>query len=221
MIFLWKTCSRYRLGFNGTGGSYLLTHSFPFPFKTHQSDRAVQLLRLFELNQTIDKSSINIIPNIVDEKDFIVLHPGAKHRERQWSVKNWLKLVKLLNNTHKIALVKTDDSKNLVLILSKYFPELYIFSGSLLRFGQWLQNQKLLIGMDSMAVHLAGVLGVPSIAIFGKQNPKLTGPQYNSSTFISPDKPCSHRFSHWRLCQYCTNSVKPEAVINKIKSMKN
>ena len=221
LIFLWKTRSRYRLGFNGTGGAYLLTHSFPFPFKIHQSDRAVQLLQLFELNQKIDKSLINIVPNIFDKKKFIVLHPGANHRARQWSVKNWLKLIKLMNNTHKIALVKTDDSKNLVSIILKNFPEIYIFSGSLLRFGQWLQNQKLLIGMDSMAVHLAGVLGIPSIAIFGKQNPKLTGPKYNNSTFLSPDKPCSHRVDHWRLCQYCTNSITPEAVIKKIKSMKN
>ena len=28
LIFLWQICSKYRLGFDGTGGSYFLTHSY-------------------------------------------------------------------------------------------------------------------------------------------------------------------------------------------------
>jgi ADP-heptose:LPS heptosyltransferase len=70
-----------------------------------------------------------------------------------------------------------------------------------------------------MAVHLAGVLGIPSLAIFGKQNPGLTKPKFNASAYIIPENICSHKNNHWRLCSDCTNSVTPEAVCNKINSL--
>ena len=38
----------------------------------------------------------------------------------------------------------------------------------------WLENQKMLICVDSMAGHLSAEIGVPSVTIFGSQNPKLT-----------------------------------------------
>ena len=219
LMFLWKTGSKFRLGFDGTGGSYLLTHSFPFPFLTHQRDRALQLIRLIGLNQKVDNLPINIPNDIDSEKNFIVLHPGANHKERQWSQRNWIKLAKLLDHSYKIALVKTDDSVETINALKEIYPNIFIFTGSLVSFGRWLQHQKILIGMDSMAVHLAGVLGIPSLAIFGKQNPELTKPKFNRSAFITSDYPCNHKNNHWRLCRKCTNSVKPESVLDKINDL--
>tara|TARA_Y100000031_G_C8200115_1_gene375792 strand:+ start:133 stop:1215 length:1083 start_codon:yes stop_codon:yes gene_type:complete len=219
LIFLWKTGSKFRIGFNGTGGNYFITHPFPFPFTVHQRDRSIQLLRSIGLNKKIDKSIIDIPNSTSDKKDFIVLHPGANHKARQWSKNNWIKLVELLEHSHKIALVKTNDSVKTITYLSEIYPDIFIFSDSLPNFGRWLQHQKMLIGMDSMAVHLAGVLGIPSLAIFGKQDPDLTKPKFNNSEFIIPENSCNHKNNHWRLCGKCTNSVKPEAVFEKIKRL--
>ncbi len=216
LIFLWKTASKFRLGFNGTGGAYFLTHPFPFPFRIHQRDRSIQLLRSFGLNQKIDNSPIKVQNGEDDEDKFIVLHPGANHKERRWSKRNWIKLAKLLDHSYKIAVVKTHDSVKTITAISEVFPDIFIFSGSLASIGKWLQHQKALIGMDSMAVHLAGILGIPSLAIFGKQNPELTKPKFIGSTIITPEQPCNHKNAHWRLCGECTNSVKPETVFNEI-----
>ena len=219
LMFLWKTGSKIRLGFDGTGGSYFLTHPYSFPFTMHQSDRSLRLLRSFGLNQKIDDSRIKLPNTTENEKNCIVLHPGANHKARQWSKNNWIKLVELLKQSHKIALVKTHDSVRTIKALSKIYPDIFIFSGSVASFGKWLQHQKILIGMDSMSVHLAGVLGIPSLAIFGKQNPGLTKPKFNGSTFITPENTCIHKNHHWRLCSDCTNSVTPEAVCNKMNSL--
>ena len=219
LIFLWKTDSKFRLGFDGTGGSYFLTHPFPLPFTNHQTDRSVQLLRLIGLNQTIDNSPINIVSNVDNKKNFMVLHPGANHKARQWSKNKWIKLVELLEHSHKIALVKTNDSVKTINALKEIYPDIFIFSGSLTSFGKWLQHQKVLIGMDSMAVHLAGALGVPSLAIFGKQNPDLTKPKFTKSAYIPPKHPCNHKNNHWRLCGECTNMVTPESVFDEINDL--
>ena len=201
LMFLWKTGSKFRLGFDGTGGSYLLSHPLPFPFMTHQRDRALQLLRSIGLNQKIDNSPINIPSGTYNENNFMVLHPGANHIERQWSKRNWIKLVALLKHSHKIALVKTNETVKTITALSEIYPDIFIFSGSLASFGKWLQHQKVLIGMDS---------------IFGKQNPDLTKPQLNGSAYISPEHPCNHKNNHWRLCGECTNTVTPESVFDEI-----
>jgi len=37
-----------------------------------------------------------------------------------------------------------------------------------------------------MSVHLSGVLGVPSLAIFGKQNTNVTKPKFNNSAYTPP-----------------------------------
>ena len=219
LIFLWGTGSKFRLGFDGTGGSYFLTHSLPFPFITHQRDRALQLLRSIGLNQKADYFPIKLPNSIFNEKKNIVLHPGANHKERQWSKRNWIKLAELLGHSHKIALVKTDDSVQIINALKEIYPDIFIFTGSLVSFGKWLQHQKMLIGMDSMAVHLAGILGIPSLTIFGRQNPELTKPKFKGSTFINPDHSCNHKNNHWRLCRNCTNSVTPESVFDAINDL--
>lgn len=219
LMFLWGTGSKFRLGFDGTGGSYLLTHSLPFPFMTHQRDRALQLLRTIGLNQKVDNFPINIPNGIFNKKKFIVLHPGANHKARRWSKINWIKLVELLEDSHKIALVKTDDSVKIINALKEIYPDIFIITGSLVNFAKWLQHQKMLIGMDSMAVHLAGILGIPSLAIFGRQNPELTKPKFKGSTFINPDHSCNHKNNHWRLCRNCTNSVTPESVFDAINDL--
>ena len=72
---------------------------------------------------------------------------------------------------------------------------------------------------DSMAVYLAGVLGVLSLAIFGKQNPVLTKPKFKKSTYIPPKYPCNHKNNHWRLCGECTNTVTPESVFDEINRL--
>ena len=127
--------------------------------------------------------------------------------------------MELLGHSHKIALVKTDDSIKTINALSEIYPNIFIFTGSLASFGKWLQHQKVLIGMDSMAVHLAGALGVPSLAIFGKQNPDLTKPKFNKSAYIPPKHPCNHKNNHWRLCGECTKTVTPESVFDKINDL--
>ena len=53
-------------------------------------------------------------------------------------------------------------------------------------FKNWLKNQKMLICVDSMAGHLSAEIGVPTITIFGSQNPKVTAPLGMVSEIVKP-----------------------------------
>ena len=70
-----------------------------------------------------------------------------------------------------------------------------------------------------MAVHLSGILGVPSFAIFGKQDPVLIKPKFKKSTYIPPKYPCNHKNNHWHLYGECTNTVTPESVFDEINRL--
>ena len=87
-----------------------------------------------------------------------------------------------------------------------------IFDGDLVKFKNWLRNQKMLIGNDSMPGHLAAYLGIPTISIFGSQDPKMTCPIGKRITIIKPDESCEHKRNHWRLCQKCMGTIDVERV---------
>ena len=63
-----------------------------------------------------------------------------------------------------------------------------------------------------MAGHLAAHIGIPTISIFGSQNPKQTRPVNNLGIIIGPDSICKHQSDHWRLCKSCMESISSEKV---------
>jgi ADP-heptose:LPS heptosyltransferase len=76
-----------------------------------------------------------------------------------------------------------------------------------------------------MSGHLAAYNGIPSISIFGSQDPELTCPTGSKSKIIKPKISCSHKKFHWRLCEKCMLSIKPifvyKEAIKFISEIKN
>ena len=71
-----------------------------------------------------------------------------------------------------------------------------------------------------MAGHMAAYVGIPVISLFGSQIPELTYPISENKIVITPDIPCNHKSSHWRLCSQCMASIRPKkvyiAIVNSI-----
>ncbi len=209
--FLWNLKAKVSMGFSPTGGSYFLTNSFKFSHRLHQRSRAelIALKAGCGVLEKIKKNKINL-------NGHIVLHPGSSDYRRSWTEKKWIKLVYLLTKNFKVTVIKTPDSFKLINIIKKNNYNVNIFSGDLVEFKMWLKDQILLIGVDSMAGHLAAELGVPTLSIFGSQNPDLTRPLGNFSVIVNPNKVCQHKKKHWRLCANCMDEIDEEVVYNSI-----
>lgn len=71
------------------------------------------------------------------------------------------------------------------------------------------------VGNDSGPMHLAGALGIPTVAIFGSTNPARTGPLGPQVRIIYQPPPCSPcldrtcRFGHYD----CLKRITPETVL--------
>jgi len=77
------------------------------------------------------------------------------------------------------------------------------------------------IGNDSGCMHLAGALGIPTVAIFGSTNPARTGPMGPKTRVIYRKLECSPclartcRFGHYR----CLTQIEPAELADAIVSM--
>jgi ADP-heptose:LPS heptosyltransferase len=163
--------------------------------------------------------------SIYHDQGFIVFHTGGTDPKRSWPEKKWVELAESLSRDHKIAIVKTPETGPVIRRMKERKLRVEIFEGDLIAFKQWLKNQKMLIGIDSMPGHLAAYLGIPVISIFGSQDHNLTCPLGKWTTIIHPDIPCYHQRDHWRLCAKCMASIDGEkvssAVVDLISRVKN
>ena len=214
--FLWNLKARVSMGFSPTGGSYFLTNSFKFNHKLHQRSRAQFIASKAGcvLLEKIKKNKINI-------NGRIALHPGSSDFRRSWTEKKWIKLIYLISKNFKVTIINTPESNRLINQIKINKSNVETFSGDLIDFKIWLKDQMLLIGVDSMAGHLAAELGVPTLSIFGSQNPDLTRPLGNFSVIVAPEKECRHKKSHWRLCAYCMDEIDEENVYNSVVRLIN
>ena len=154
-----------------------------------------------------------------NEKGRIVFHNGARDFRRRWPKEKWVKLIKLVKRDHRVGIVKVKEGEGILKMLRNSKIDLKVFEGNLVDFKIWLENQKMLICVDSMAGHLSAEIGVPSITIFGSQNPKLTAPRGIVSEIVKPRHSCNHKREHWRLCKDCISSIRVKDVFSKISEV--
>ena len=116
-----------------------------------------------------------------EDEEFITLHPGTSKVERSWHAERFSILCQ--------KLIK-EDGKRVVLLGTKNELELL---NRIRNFGQpeaikvipqvnlrvlagILKKSQMFIGNDSGMMHLASMVGVPVLGIFGPGSPKTTGP---------------------------------------------
>ena len=209
--FLWNIHPKISFGYDTTGGGYFYTNPFFMDQNIHQNKRALKLIEEFGCRSSCDKK--HRYHSIKD--GCVVLHPGSSDLERSWPDSHWVELARLLSIRFKVSIVITKDSSSLVSKLKIEDLELQYFEGSLVSFCDYINNQKCLIALDSMAGHLASYFGVPVISLFGSQNPSLTKPKNKYGKIIKPKTICKHERDHWRLCKLCIESISPRIVYEK------
>ena len=83
-----------------------------------------------------------------------------------------------------------------------------------------LRNCHLLVTNDTGTMHLAALLGVPVVAVFGSTEPRLTGPLGNRHIILRHHVECSPCFL--RECPIdfrCMKAVSAEEAANAVQSI--
>lgn len=86
-----------------------------------------------------------------------------------------------------------------------------------------IKNSLLLVGNDSMPVHLAGVLDIPSISIYGPTSIENHGPYWKNvnSVFLEGDRQGKMPTFSFNESPKTVNSVKPEKIVEEVFKILN
>ncbi len=112
------------------------------------------------------------------DKPYVILHPGTAREEKFWPDERWAELAQWLVTTYGVSVVLTGSGAGLEAPHLERLRELCTvplidLTGKLAleELLALIGGCQFIVGVDSMAMHLASMLRIPQVAIFGPTNP--------------------------------------------------
>ncbi|HVS53781.1 MAG TPA: glycosyltransferase family 9 protein [Opitutaceae bacterium] len=194
----WLAGARQRFGLARPGKSRpLLTHAYRVPADFdeaahHQLELWENFLRHFGLGQPPDRQPVNS-PGETTHAKLIGLIPGSENNpEKRWPVGHWRELIAAFPEEQFAVFGTANDAPITRAVVEGFDPaRVRDLAGKtdLLAFAAQLRACRLLVTNDTGGMHLANLLGVPLLALFGPTNPVRTGPVFSAPVkILRPDR---------------------------------
>ncbi len=208
--FLFLTGANRRVGYNFTGGEYLLTDVVQDdPHLKHIVDYNLHVVE--ELGCTIPTREPSLLVaeneienarralNLSGESDEAVIgiHPGASKPLRHWKAERFAELADMFldNEKNHVLLFRGPGDEEVVkgiLSLMKRTPR--VVSQPLYHLPAIFKCCNIIIGLDSGAVHIAAAVDVPTVVLFGPADPERVKPISDKTSIIIQEgywcRPC-------------------------------
>jgi len=231
--------AKRRLGYAITGGSSFLT-DVPELSATYSNllDARLSVLNYLDMESLdkstkidVDSNSVAQVETFLDKyninrQKLVGIHPGASQKEKLWPSKNFVEIIKHLEKKgfQTILIEGPKERKIIEEIQEKLIKPIPCFKGNLRNALALLSKCRLLLSLDSAALHLANSVGTSVVAIYGPKWPDLTKPSADNIEIIWNEnlecRPCEYG-----KCKFDTNicmeSISPEEVISKLNTILN
>lgn len=198
----WMTGCRQRFGIVRPGKRRsLLTHSYAPPAgfnesQHHQFKLWTDFLARFGLNTTPDLSPFQLStpnPQLSTSPAIGLICGSENNPEKRWPVSHWRGLIEALPGQKFVLLGTANDRAITDEVAAGFGDRVENIAGktNLVEYVDRLRSCRLLVTNDTGGMHLANMLGVPLIVLFGPTNPVRTGPIFNSPTTILQPPGCA------------------------------
>ncbi len=156
----------------------------------------------------------------------IIIHPGTSRfgAFKQWPVQNYTLLADMILAEFKSNIVFTwgpgeKDSVNEIIRNMKHKATPACETKSIKQLVELLRRASLFIGGDTGPLHIASILDIPVVGIYGPKDPEIYGPFNDRSIVIKKDIPCSP--CRKRTCgdPVCMASILPEDVFSGMNNL--
>lgn len=239
-FFLAKIPQRW--GYKKDGRGFLLTRGIPVKSsekRSHQVNYYLDLLSglglkefpegpYLSIGQKEKAETINWLgaQNIPLRRPLVIVNPGAYFGSaKRWPAEKYAEFAALLQSAEKaqILIVGSAEETHLAETISSRVTEgLHILTGktSLARLAVLLSLSDLFVTNDSGPMHLANLLKVPLVALFGPTDPARTGPHWQPAAVIHKGAscwPCSYR--HCPFDHRCMTAISPAEVLQTSQKM--
>jgi ADP-heptose:LPS heptosyltransferase len=173
-------------------------------------------------------------PSFGFEQDYVVINPGFSGIQRRdyrahraWPIEHWLKLIRLMTQQFKLAIVinGTQEERPFFDSLLEMPAVHSLFGSSLPTLLRTLEGARCLISVDTGTMHLATALGLPVIALFGPSNSELTGPYSRNSPYrvLTSGIDCQPCYDTplQKQCTFnrCMQTLSPESVYRAFEEL--
>jgi ADP-heptose:LPS heptosyltransferase len=211
------------------------THIINMPInsnKTHMMIRYQIMIRSF-LNTC--NLSVPILPDTTYLKDKISELLGNKKKYsialclegnnvlKSWEIENWTTLIKLLTDVYKdisFFILGTGDSQKLIVqdivnSLKNIDIRNFVNKTSLLEVKELLKYVDLLLTVDTGIAHIAGVLNLPTIVLYGPTLPDQCRPvncRAEQICLYEKCSPCNYNLNNNCSNNFCLINITPEMV---------
>ena len=123
---------------------------------------------------------------------YAVVHPGTARTEKYWPAERWAQVITHLQQTHHLPCVLTGSLDNAQEVAHlREIQSLTAFSVqnlagqlSLIDVAAVIGGAAIALGVDSAAMHLAAMLEVPQLVLFGPTNPFHWRPRHENATVL-------------------------------------
>jgi ADP-heptose:LPS heptosyltransferase len=234
-LMLWLSGARRRIGYGvGGGGSFLTDRITPDVFRPHRAEVWQHLLEA--LGERWDPNLGGFLQTrgelaaarsylaglgIASDVFLIGVHTGARIATRRWGTERFAEVVRrVLAETDAHVLWFSEPGT------SSQAPKLercHAVSLGFWTFLAALSHCRLLICNDSGPMHLANLLGVPVVAVFGPQRPEWFGPRgAYDRVVIRPEFSCRPCSDYCIFDQpYCLRTISIDEVYDVVESQIN
>jgi len=132
-----------------------------------------------------------------DNRNVIGIHPGASQKCKLWDFDKWKKVIEvlLLQKCHVCIFCAPNQKEKMQSIFQEVLNNKHVFlhASNLRDFFIQLSTVRLLIGLDSFAVHAAYALGIPVVILCGANDYRLFAPPgatVVNKGYVCPFYPC-------------------------------
>jgi len=237
------TGSGNRLGF-GRGYckefNYLSTqhHAYPAGQKIHRIEKNLSLLKELDIETSflqpelpVSKDDEEYISNFIDKKadpslPIIIIHPGTSKfgSFKQWSAENYTLLADMIQDKYDANLILTWgpgelDVVNEIVGSVKHKALPACETKSIKQLTALIKRATLFIGGDTGPLHIASIMGIPVVGIYGPKDPSIYGPYDGTAIVIKNDVPCSPCTKRTCGDPICMSSIQPEDVFGGVEKL--
>jgi len=181
------------------------THLFPIIHRRHMVEVNLDALRRIGLQPGPQEKKVTFVPGdeaarrvdaILDGEPFVHLHPASRWKFKCWPAEKNAELIdRLAAQGIRTVVTAAPDAEEVGLveqILEKAQSAPLNLAGqlSIKELGAVAARARLFIGVDSMPMHLASAMGVPTVALFGPSGEMEWGPWGTRSSVVSTTHSC-------------------------------
>jgi ADP-heptose:LPS heptosyltransferase len=238
MLFAWKIHAKYAIGFYvSTKMSRGILNNVQHYFIKNEPRRSAAVLRELGLSPVInmdllpkdDRAKEEVLKKIQnkvnDHKSIFILNPGGNLDVKRWPYQKYTELAKFISQKYDSNIIITgisseSDIAAKIIEGSQGYAINMVGETSIQELIELLRISKACVTNDTGTMHIAAMIGLPTIAIFGTRlHPSWWFPKGKNFIALFCLLECSYCFKDYCETKNCLNKIEVSHVMRALEEL--